>query len=82
MNGQLYCVFFAGYLTALDLGGVWSSILAGNATVVVFVITRRALSPTAPTRACLPFVGAAGVIMTADQDGQGLGILAAPPSPH
>lgn len=73
---QLYCVFFAGYLTALDLGGVWWSILAGNATIVVFAITRRALSPTALAWACLPFVAAAGVIMAADQDGHGLGILA------
>jgi len=73
---QVYCVFFAAYLTALDLGGVWWSILAGNATIVVFFITRRALSPTALARACLPFVGAAGVIMAADQDGHGLGILA------
>ncbi len=73
---QLYCVFFAGYLTALDLGGVGWSILAGNATIVAFFISRRALSPTGLTRACLLLVGAAGVTMTAQQDGHGLGILA------
>jgi hypothetical protein len=73
---QLYCVFFAAYLTALDLGGIWWSILAGNATILAFFIAQRALSPTALTRACLLLVGAAGVTMTAQQDGHGLGILA------
>lgn len=72
---QVYCVFFAGYLTALDLGGVWWSILAGNATIAAFVTARRALSPSQLTRACLLVVGAAGVLMTAEQDGHGVGIL-------
>jgi len=73
---QLYCVFFASYLTALDLGGVGWSILAGNATIAAFFIARRALSPTGLTRACLLIVGVAGVTMTAQQDGHGLGIIA------
>ena len=48
---------------------------AGNATIVAFVTVRHVLSPTQFTRACLLLDGAAGVLMTADQDGHGLGIL-------
>ncbi len=73
---QLYCVFFAAYLTAQDLGGLWWSIVAGNATIVAFFIARRALNPTGLTRACLLIVGAAGLTMTAQQDGHGLGVIA------
>ncbi|MDQ2729023.1 MAG: rhomboid family intramembrane serine protease [Actinomycetota bacterium] len=73
---QVYCVFFASYLTGLDLGGVWWSILAGNATIVAFFHARRALTPSGLTRACLLLVGASGVTMTAQQDGHGLGIIA------
>lgn len=73
---QVYCVFFAGYLTALDLGGLWWSILAGNATIVAYFIARRALRRTQLSWACLLLVGAAGVAMTAAQDGHGVGILA------
>lgn len=73
---RLYCVFFAGYLTALDLGGVWWSILVGNATIIAFFAARRALSPTGLTRACLLFVVAEGVTMTTQQDGHGIGIIA------
>ncbi len=76
VSAQVYCVFFAGYLTALDLGGVWWSILAGDATIVAFFIARRALTPTNLTGACLLIVGAAGVTMTAQQDGHGLGVIA------
>lgn len=72
----LYSAFFAGYLTALDVGGVWWSILVGNATIVAFVMARRGLSPTGLTRACLVFVGAAGVAMTLRHDGHGVGLLA------
>jgi len=72
---QLYGVFFAAYLTALDLGGVWWSILAGNATIAVFVVARRALSPTDLTQACLLLVCAAGITMTAQHDGHGIGII-------
>lgn len=73
---QLYCVFFASYLTALDLGGVWWSIFAGDATIVAFVVARHSLSRSVLSRACLLLVGAAGVTMTVRQDGHGLGILA------
>ncbi len=72
---QLYCAFFAAYLTALDLGGLRWSVLAGNATIVAFFVARRALSPTRLTQACLLLVDAAGVTMAAAQDGHGLGIL-------
>ena len=72
---HLYAVFFAAYLTALDLGGVWWSILAGNATIAVFVVARRALSPTDLTQACLLLVGAAGITMTAQHEGHGIGII-------
>ena len=72
---QIYCVFFAGYLTALDVGGVWWSIVAGNATIAAFVVARRALAPTSLSWACLSFVATAGVTMTAQQDGHGLGII-------
>lgn len=73
---QLYCVFFAAYLTALDLGGVWWSILVGNASIVAFFVARRALRPTALNRACLLTVGAAGVAMIGQHDGHGFGIIA------
>ncbi len=73
---QLYCVFFAAYLTAMDLGGLWWSIAAGNASIISFTVGRRALSPTTMSRACLVLVGLAGVIMTTEQDGHGIGIAA------
>lgn len=72
----LYCVFFAGYLTAMDLGGVWWSVLAGNATIVAFTIARRALGAAVFARACLVFVVAAGVAMALQPDGHGVGIVA------
>lgn len=75
-TAQVYCVFFAGYLTALDLGGVWWSIFAGNTTIAAYFVARRALSAATLNRACLLLVGAAGVIMTAQQDGHGFGIIA------
>ncbi len=75
LPAQVYCVFFAGYLTALDLGGVWWSILAGDAAIAAFLLARRALSPASLTRACLFLVGVAGVTMTGLHDGHGIGIL-------
>ena len=72
---QFYCVFFAGYLTALDLGGVWPSILAGDATIIAYAITRRAISSTTLSQGRLLFVVAAGVVMTIEQDGHGTGLL-------
>lgn len=72
---QLYSVFFAVYLTTLDLGGVVPSIIAGNASIIVMFAARRAVSPTALTRACLLVVLAAGVAMTASRDDHGAGII-------
>ena len=72
---QLYAVFFAGYLTALDLGGVWWSIAAGNASIIGFAAARHAFSPFGFARACLIFVVTAGVTMTIQQDGHGFGII-------
>jgi membrane associated rhomboid family serine protease len=71
---QLYSVFFAVYLSTLDLGGVVPSIIAGNATIIVMVIARRAFSHTAVTRACLVVVVATGIVMTAVRDDHGVGI--------
>lgn len=72
---QLYSVFFAVYLTTLDLGGVVPSIIAGNATILVMVAARRAFSPTTVTRTCLVVVLAAGIVMTAVRDDHGVGIV-------
>jgi Rhomboid family len=72
---QLYSVFFAVYLSTLDLGGVVPSIIAGNATIIVMVAARRVVSPTAVTRACLVVVLAAGIAMTAVRDDHGVGIV-------
>jgi membrane associated rhomboid family serine protease len=72
---QLYSVFFAVYLTALDLGGVAPSIIAGNATIIVMVAARRAFSPTTVTRTCLGVVVSAGIVMTAVRDDHGVGIV-------
>lgn len=49
--------------------------VAGDIAIAVFVLARRALTPIGTSRACVLFVGAAGVTMTAQQDGHGLGIL-------
>ncbi len=72
---QLYSVFFAVYLTTLDLGGVVPSIVAGNATIIVMVAARRAFSPTTVTRTALAVVLAAGIVMTFARDDHGVGIL-------
>lgn len=72
---QLYSVFFAAYLTALELGGVWPSIIAGNAAIIILVNAHRAVSPATVTRAALVVVLAAGAMMTAARDDHGVGIL-------
>lgn len=72
---QLYSVFFAVYLTALDLGGVAASIIAGNAAIIVIVAVRRAFTPSAVNRTCLAVALAAGIAMTTVQDDHGVGIL-------
>jgi membrane associated rhomboid family serine protease len=73
---QLYGVFFAGYLSALDVGGVWWSVVVGNVTIIGFVLARRALSATALSRACLAVIVVAGVVMAIAQDGHGFGLIA------
>jgi membrane associated rhomboid family serine protease len=72
---QLYSVFFAVYLTALQLGGVLPSVIAGNASIIVMVAARHAVRPATLTRASLAVVLMAGVAMTAARDDHGAGIL-------
>jgi membrane associated rhomboid family serine protease len=72
---QLYSVFFAVYLTALQLGGVLPSVIAGNASIIVMVVAHRAARPATLTRASLTVVLMAGVAMTAARDDHGAGIL-------
>jgi membrane associated rhomboid family serine protease len=73
---QLYAVFFAAYLTTLDLTGLVPSIIAGNAAIILLVAARRAVSAAALSRACLILVLLGGVLMTIAHDGHGVGILA------
>jgi membrane associated rhomboid family serine protease len=72
---QLYSVFFAVYLTTLDLGGVGASIIAGNATIVVMCIARRAVSRTTLARGSLLVVLAAATAMTLTRDDHGAGLV-------
>ncbi len=72
---QLYSVFFAVYLTALQLGGVLPSVIAGNASIIAMVAARHSVRSTTLTRASLVVVLAAGVAMTAARDDHGAGIL-------
>ena len=72
---QLYSVFFAVYLTALQLGGVLPSVIAGNASIIVMVVAHRAVRPATLTRASLAVVLMGGVAMTAARDDHGAGIL-------
>lgn len=55
---------------------VTQALTAGNVSIISFAVARRALSPTTVSRACLVLVGVAGVIMTSEQDGHGIGIIA------
>jgi Rhomboid family len=73
---QVYGVFFAAYLTTLDLAGLLPSIIVGNVSIIAFFVARRAVQPAALSRACLVMVLVAGVVMTVAQDGHGTGILA------
>jgi membrane associated rhomboid family serine protease len=73
---QLYAVFFAAYLTTVDLAGLVPSIILGNVSIIAFFVARRAVQPAALSRACLVVVLVAGVVMTVVQDGHGTGILA------
>ena len=72
---QLYSVFFAVYLTALQPGGVLPSVIAGNASIIVMVVARHAVRPATLTRASLAVVLMGGVAMTAARDDHGAGIL-------
>lgn len=80
MSGRLdwfatiYSLFFAVYLTMLDVGGVTVSIIAGNATIIVAYAARRALNPTTLARGSLLVVLATGVAMILARDDHGVGI--------
>jgi membrane associated rhomboid family serine protease len=73
---QVYGVFFAAYLTTVDLAGLVLSIIVGNVAIIAFFVARRAVRPDTLSRACLVVVSVAGVLMTVAQDGHGTGILA------
>jgi hypothetical protein len=73
---QVYGVFFAAYLTTMDLAGLLPSIIVGNVAIIAFFVARRAVRPATLSRACLVVVSVAGVLMTVAQDGHGTGILA------
>ena len=78
-TAQLYSVFFAAYLTTLDLAGVVPSIVVGNLSIALFFVARRALTEAAESRlswACLAVVGLGGALMTVARDGHGTGIVA------
>lgn len=73
---QVYGVFFAAYLTTVDLAGLVPSIIVGNVAIIAFFVARRAVRPATLSRACLVVVSVSGVLMTMVQDGHGTGILA------
>lgn len=73
---QLFSVFFVGYLTVLDLGGVWPATLAGDASVALFLLARRVLQPATVNRTVLAVAGVGGLVMAGEEDGHGIGILA------
>jgi len=73
---QVYGVFFAAYLTTVDLAGLVPSIIVGDVSIIALFVARRAVQPAALSRACLVVVSVAGVLMTVVQDGHGTGILA------
>ena len=73
---QVYGVFFAAYLTTVDLAGLVPSIIVGDVSIIAFFVARRAVRPATLSRACLVVVSFAGVLMTVAQDGHGTGILA------
>ena len=68
-------MFFAVYLTALQLGGVLPSVIAGNASIIVMVAARHGVRSTTLARASLAVVLVGGVTMTAARDDHGAGIL-------
>jgi hypothetical protein len=72
---ELYSVFFVVYLTALAVGGLVPSIIAGNASIVLVVVGHRAWSLSVMTRVCTGVVIIGGVLMFALRDDHGVGIL-------
>lgn len=72
---QLYSVFFAAYLTALALGGVLPSIIAGNASIMLAFAAHRAFRPATVARLGLVVVVVGGVLMTLAKVDHGTGIL-------
>ncbi len=70
----LYTVFFAVYLTGLDLGGLGVSIIAGNLAIIGMFISRRFLRPRVVDRASLVVVLVASVVMTVARDDHGVGL--------
>ena len=72
---QLYSVFFATYLTALLLGGVWWSIILGDISVVALFAARRAFAPRLVARLVLGIVLGCALLQAAWQDGHGIGLL-------
>jgi membrane associated rhomboid family serine protease len=73
---QLYSVFFATYLTGLALGGPVPAIVTGHLAIILWSITRLAVSPARLSRACLAVVAVGGALMTLAEDGHGTGIVA------
>ena len=72
---QVYATFFAVYLTALDVGGVAASVIAGNASIVATVVARRAMGVERTSFVVLSVVTLAGITMTVLRDDHGSGIL-------
>jgi hypothetical protein len=73
---ELFSVFFVVYLTALAVGGLVPSIIAGNASIVLVVVAQRLWSPTMVTRVSTDVVIIGGVLMFALKDDHGVGIVA------
>lgn len=73
---QVFSVFFVGYLTMLDVAGVWPATLAGDASVALFVVARRTWPPSVVDHVVLAAVGVGGLVMAGAEDGHGVGILA------
>ncbi|WP_080737173.1 rhomboid family intramembrane serine protease [Rhodococcoides fascians] len=72
---QVYAMFFAVYLTALDIGGVGASVVAGNASIVATVVARRGLGVERTSFVVLSMVALTGITMTVLRDDHGTGIL-------
>lgn len=70
-----YSTFFCAYLTALDLGGVWPAVLAGDVAVAVALTAARRSGSTRVDTGVLVLVVVAGIVMAARVDGHGIGLL-------